>query len=75
MGLGALVVGYRRDDPRRLSALAQGVESISLGKRCISCGADVYFVRSGVDAYRTRDPHVICDQCYQQHKPQLQSEL
>lgn len=72
-GLGALLVGYRRDDPRRLSALAQGIESVSIQKECIAgCGHEPYFVRSGIDAYMSRDPHVICQVCYDLYRDEIQ---
>lgn len=73
-GLGGLLIGYRRGDPNRLAALARGFDSVPV-KRCISCGEDVYFVKSGVDAYMQRDPSVMCQDCYTIHKPQAQAEL
>ena len=75
MGIGGVVVGYRRGDPRRLSALAQGFESVPIKACYAGCGYEVYFVKSGVDAYMKRDPHVMCQDCYDRYKPQVQSEL
>lgn len=75
-GLRAVIVGYRQNDRRRLRLIDQeGIESVAI-KACVAgCGYPVYFVKSGQDAYMSRDPEVICDPCYQQHKDQVQAEL
>lgn len=75
-GLGRLVVGYRKHDRRRLRLIDEhGVQSVAVRKCVAGCGYPVYFVQSGLDAARTRDAEVICDECYQQHKDQVQDEL
>lgn len=75
-GLRAVIVGYRRHDRRRLRLIDQhGLHSVAI-KNCVAgCGYPVYFVQSGQDAYRSRDPEVICQECYDQHRDQVQAEL
>lgn len=74
-GLRAVVVGYRKDDRRRLRLVHEhGIASVPV-KRCASCGYPTFFVASGQDAYMQRDPEVLCDPCYQRHKDQVVAEL
>lgn len=75
-GIGRLVIGYRRNDRRRLQLEHEhGVHSVAAG-RCIGgCGYDVFFVQSGQDAVRSRDAQVICDDCYQVDRHRIEAEL
>lgn len=63
--LGRIIVGYREGDPA-IRQLWEIHGRIALPHRkCIAdCGAMVYFVESGQDAIRSRDPEVICDVCW-----------
>lgn len=64
-GLGNVIVGYPQADPR-LRELWEEYGHRALPHRpCINCGVLVYFVQSGQDAIRERDPQVICDRCWQ----------
>jgi len=59
-----LIVGYRQGDPR-IARLWDEHGRIALPhKGCINCGAITYFVESGQDAIRSRDPEPICDVCW-----------
>lgn len=64
-GLHNLIVGYRQGDPKiRLLWEEHGRRALP-HRRCIAgCGAVVWFVESGQDAIRSRDPEVICDVCW-----------
>ena len=63
-GLGRVVVGYREGDPKiRQLWLEQGRRALP-HKGCINCGVLTYFVESGQDAIRTRDPEPLCDVCW-----------
>lgn len=75
-GLERVLVGYREGD-RQIKRLKDehGLTAVMI-KRCVAgCGYPVYFVPSGVDAYMTRDPEVICDVCYPLYKNQIMAEL
>ncbi len=63
-GLERVIVGYPEGDPR-IRELWERHGRIALPHRkCIAgCNRLVYFVESGQDAIRTRDPEVICDSC------------
>jgi len=75
-GLGRVVIGYRKHDRRRLRLIDEhGMQSVAVRKCAADCGYPVYFVRSGLDAARTRDAEVICQECYDRHKDQIQAEL
>jgi hypothetical protein len=71
---GRLIVGYREGDPR-IAQLWEEHGRIALPhKNCIAgCGRVVYFVESGQDAIRSRDPEPVCDVCWAD--PQIKSEL
>lgn len=60
-----IIVGYRQGDPR-IGELWRDHGHVALPhKKCIAgCGAVVYFVQSGQDAIRTRDPEPVCDVCW-----------
>jgi hypothetical protein len=61
--LGNVIVGYPQGDPR-IRALWEDHGRRALPHRgCLSCGVLCYFVESGVDAIRDRDPEVICERC------------
>ena len=66
MSLERVIVGYREGDPR-IGELWEKHGRVALPHRkCIAgCGALVYFVQSGQDTIRSRDPEVICDDCWQ----------
>jgi hypothetical protein len=63
--LGRVLVGYRQGDPK-IAQLWEDYGRRALPyKKCVAdCGATVYFVESGQDAIRTRDPEVICNVCW-----------
>ena len=74
--LGRVVVGYRKQDRRRyLLEREQGLSSVETTTCAAGCGYPVFFVRSGYDAARFRDAEVICDDCYQRYKPEIQEAL
>ena len=74
-GLGSVIVGYREGDPQ-IGRLWEEHGRRALPHRgCISCGVVTWFVESGVDAIRTRDPEVICDVCFAVHEQQVTMEL
>ena len=60
-----LIVGYREGDPQ-IAVLWRDYGHRALPhKKCVAdCGATVYFVPSGQDAIRNRDPEPICDVCW-----------
>lgn len=61
-----IIVGYREGDPM-IAALWDDYGHRALPhKGCINCGVLTYFVPSGQDAIRTRDPEPICDVCWSQ---------
>ena len=63
-GLEQLIVGYPEGDPR-ISQLWEEYGRRALPhKPCVNCGRITYFVESGQDAIRSRDPHPICDTCW-----------
>ena len=69
-GLGRVLVGYRQGDPKIQSLWDDYGHRALPYKKCVAdCGATVYFVPSGQDAIRTRDPEVICDVCW--NDPQI----
>lgn len=70
-GNHAVVVGYRENDPRRWQLRNQ----VTRADKCIDCDHVVYYVRSGIDAIRSRDALVMCDQCYQSQKEEVQASL
>ena len=64
-GLGRVIVGYPEGDPR-IGRLWEEQGRRALPHRpCINCGAMTYFVESGQDAIRERDPETLCDRCWQ----------
>ena len=64
MPLDQIIVGYAAGDPRiRELWEVHGRRALPY-KGCINCGRDTYFVETGVDAIRTRDPHPVCEDCY-----------
>ena len=73
--LGRVVVGYRPGDRRIRRAEDQG-EAVRTTTRCAAgCGYPVLFTVSGYDAARYRDAEVICDNCYQENKAEIQEAL
>jgi len=75
-GLERVIVGYRHHDRRRLRLIdQQGIDSVAIKKCVAGCGYPVFFVKSGQDAYMSRDPEVICDDCYQRDKQHVQAAL
>lgn len=60
-----LIVGYREGDPRIRTLWTEHGRRALPHKKCIAdCGATVYFVESGQDTIRSRDPEPICDVCW-----------
>lgn len=65
MSLERLIVGYPEGDPR-IALLWEENGHVAVPHRgCISCGVMTYFVPSGADAIRSRDPEPVCDRCWQ----------
>lgn len=74
-GLGRVVVGYRKGDRRILQLEDQG-QAVHETTRCAAgCGYPVFYVQSGWDAARFRDAEVICTECYELYKPEIQEAL
>jgi hypothetical protein len=68
-GLGRVIVGYREGDPVIGQLWEQHGRRALPHRKCIAdCGATVYFVESGQDAIRSRDPEVICDKCHERYR-------
>lgn len=68
-----LIVGYREGDPQ-IRRLWDEHGHIALPhKGCVSCGVVTYFVQSGQDAIRNRDPEPICDICW--NDPQIKRHI
>lgn len=64
-GLGRVIVGYPEGDVRiRLLWEENSLRAVP-HKGCINCGVMTYFVPSGQDAIRSRDPEPICERCFQ----------
>lgn len=64
MSLGRVIVGYPEGDPT-IAQLWEQHGRIALPHRpCLNCGKVCYFVESGQDAIRSRDPEVVCTRCY-----------
>jgi hypothetical protein len=64
-GIGSIIVGYREGDPKIGELWRDHGRQALPYKKCIAdCGATVYFVQSGQDAIKTRDPQPICDVCW-----------
>lgn len=74
--LGRVIVGYRLNDRRRLKLVHEhGVEAVAI-RRCLAgCGYDVYILRSNLHAVHEKDPEVVCDDCYQAHRHEIEARL
>lgn len=60
-----IIVGYRQGDPIIGQLWEDHGRRALPHKKCIGgCGAVVYFVESGQDTIRSRDPEPICDVCW-----------
>lgn len=59
-----IIVGYREGDPKIAQLWSENGHRALPHKGCINCGALTYFVESGQDAIRDRDPEPICDVCW-----------
>lgn len=60
-----IIVGYREGDPRIAELWDDYGHRALPHKKCVAgCGAMTYFVESGQDAIRNRDPEPICDVCW-----------
>lgn len=71
---GRLIVGYREGDPLIAELWNQYGRKALPHKKCIAgCGATVWFVESGQDAIRTRDPEPVCDVCWED--PTVKADL
>lgn len=64
-GIGRLIVGYRDGDPRIRQLWLENGQHAVPHKGCINCGRMTWFVPSGQDAIRSRDPEPICEPCWQ----------
>jgi hypothetical protein len=74
-GYGSLIVGYRQGDRRRLRIADEyGLDSTEVAG-CVSCGAPTFFVKSGQDAYRARDPVVACQACMDRWGDEIRRSL
>ena len=62
-GIGRIVVGYPEGDPRIARLWEENGHRAVPHKGCISCGVMTYFVESGADAIRSRDPEPVCERC------------
>lgn len=63
-GLENLIVGYPEGDPRISILWEQNGHRAVPHRGCINCDVTCYFVESGQDAIRSRDPEVICERCW-----------
>lgn len=73
--LGRVVVGWRPGDRAMQRAIDQG-ETVRETSRCAAgCGYPVFYAYSGYTAARDRDAEVICDDCYQRYKDEIQEAL
>lgn len=63
-GLEQVIVGYPHGDPRIRELWEQHGRVALPHKGCINCGVLVYFVESGQDTIRTRDPQPVCERCW-----------
>lgn len=69
-----IIVGYPEGDPRIGALWSDHGRRALPHKRCIGgCGRVVYFVESGQDAIRSRDPEPICEQCWQ--RPDIKRDI
>lgn len=68
-GLEQVIVGYREGDPRIAELWEIHGRRALPHKGCINCGTMTYFVESGQDTIRSRDPEPICDTCF--HQPDV----
>jgi hypothetical protein len=75
MSLGRIIVGYPEGDPRIHLLWEQHGRRALPHKGCISCGVMTYFVESGQDAIRTRDPEPVCEPCSTRYRQELMAEL
>lgn len=75
--LGNVIVGYPQSDPRLAQLWEQHGHRALPHRGCMNCGVVVYFVQSGVDAIRSKDPEVICDRCWSEQdvKADIYAEL
>ena len=72
-GLHQIIVGYAEGDPRIRQLWEEHGRRALPHKGCISCGRMTYFVETGIDAIRTRDPHPVCEDCYS--KPDVKAAI
>jgi hypothetical protein len=68
-----IIVGYREGDPKIAQLWDENRHRALPHKGCISCGALTYFVESGQDAIRNRDPEPICQRCWDD--PQIKRQI
>jgi hypothetical protein len=64
-GLHNVIVGYRAGSPKIALLWEEYGHRAVPHRACMACGRVAYFVQSGVDAIRSRDPEVICDECWE----------
>jgi hypothetical protein len=72
-GLDNLIVGYPEGDPRIALLWEEHGHRAVPHRGCLNCGVICYFVPSGVDAIRSRDPEVVCERCWQ--RPDVKRDL
>ncbi len=72
-GLENLIVGYPEGDPRIASLWEVYGHRAVPHRGCLNCGRRCYFVESGQDTIRSRDPEVICELCWA--RPDVKRDL
>ena len=76
MSLERVIVGYRQGDPRIAELWDRHGRRALPHRKCIAgCGAVVWFVESGQDTIRSRDPEVCCDVCYPTYRDEITAAL
>ena len=72
-GFENLIVGYRDGSPQIAYLWEQHGHRALPHRSCMSCGRMTWFVQSGVDAIRSKDPEVICDECWE--RPDVKADV
>lgn len=72
-GIENVIVGYRDGSPRIAELWEVHGHRTVPHRGCMACGRMTWFVPSGVDAIRSRDPEVICDECWS--RPDVKADV
>ena len=72
-GLEQVIVGYAEGDPRIAELWNVHGRRALPHKGCANCNRMTYFVESGQDALRNRDPVAVCEDCW--HDPDVQAAI